>query len=158
MNILDSTCTVTGCRIRDGILSGAVIYGHDCKPTFIENEVCHNRESGIFVFAGARPYVTKNVCFSNHHFGIAVRDPDTHPDLIRNVCKDNMLSGILMFYHAAAMLLENTCENNQHWGFVMTPECDTSPDRDQLVTTNAFSKNPMGAIKITEEPLAEIGR
>lgn len=158
MNVLDSTCTITGCRIAEGILSGIVIYGPQCRPSLIENEVCRNRESGIFVFAGASPYLTKNVCHANHHFGIAVRDAETCPDLVRNLCRDNMMSGILMFYHAAAMVLENTSRDNQHWGIVMTPECKTTPVREELEKTNTLEPNPRGTIHVTEEPLAEIGR
>ncbi len=69
INIFDSTCTITQCRATDGLLSGIVIYGPNCRPSLIENEVCRNRESGIFCFAGAQPYLAKNVCFDNHHFG-----------------------------------------------------------------------------------------
>jgi len=158
MNVLDSACKITQCRISEGILSGIVVYGPECRPTLTENEVCYNRESGIFIFAGARPYISKNDCFGNHHFGIAVRDPQTRPDLVRNLCRENMLSGMLLFYHAEAMILENHCRDNQHWGFVSTPECKTSPDRNALVSANHFSPNPRGPLFITEEPLAEIGR
>lgn len=158
MNVLDSVCTIAQCRISEGILSGIVVYGPECRPTLTENEVCYNRESGIFVFAGARPYISKNDCFGNHHFGIAVRDPQTRPDLVRNLCRKNMLSGLLLFYHAESLVLENTCRENQHWGFVATPECKTSPDREALLTANLFASNPRGPLFITEEPLAEIGR
>ena len=158
MNVLDSTCTITQCRIADGVLSGIVVYGPNCHATLVENEVCRNRESGIFVFGGARPYVAKNLCFDNHHFGIAVRDPDTRPDLVRNICRHNMLSGILMFHHAEAMVLDNRCHDNQHWGFVTTPECRTTPDRDDLVAANSFDPNPRGALTVTDQPLADIGR
>jgi hypothetical protein len=158
MNILDSTCTITGCRATEGVLSGVVVYGPNCRPTLIDNEVCRNRESGIFVFAGARPYVAQNLCYANHHFGIAVRDPNTHPDLVRNTCRDNMLSGILLFHHAEAMVLDNTCCDNQHWGLVTTPECQTTPPRDQLTTANRLGPNPRGPLMVTAEPLAEIGR
>jgi Right handed beta helix region len=158
MNVLDSTCTITGCRITEGLLSGIVVYGPRCRPSLIGNEVCRNRESGIFIFAGARPYVTQNRCHANHHFGIAVRDPETRPDLIRNICRDNMLSGILVFHHAGAMVLENTCQDNQHWGFVKTPECATTPGCDELAKANRLESNPRGALCVTEEPLAEIGR
>lgn len=158
INVLDSTCTITQCRASEGVLSGVVLYGPNCRPAFVENEVCYNRESGIFSFAGARPYIAHNVCYENHHFGIAVRDPETHPDIVRNLCRNNMLSGMLMFHHAEAMLLDNTCRDNQHWGLVTTPECKTSPDRDQLETTNSLNANPRGAMQVTQEPLAEIGR
>jgi len=158
MNVLDSTCTITRCRITEGLLSGIVVYGPQCRPTLIDNEICRNRESGIFIFAGARPYVTKNHCYANHHFGIAVRDPETRPELMRNLCRDNMLSGILIFYHAGAMVLENRCRDNQHWGLVSTPECKTTPDRDELTKANTLEPNPRGALCVTEEPLAEIGR
>lgn len=158
MNILDSTCTITGCKATEGLLSGVVVYGPDCRPTLMDNEVCQNRESGIFVFGGARPYVAQNICYANHHFGIAVRDPETRPDLVRNVCRDNMLSGMLMFHHAQALLLENTCRDNQHWGLVTTPECETTPDRDQLSSSNVLEPNPRGALRVTPDPLAEIGR
>ncbi|WP_447980675.1 right-handed parallel beta-helix repeat-containing protein [Candidatus Nitrospira bockiana] len=158
MNILDSACTITQCRARDGILSGVVVYGPDCRPSLIENDVCHNRESGIFVFGGARPYVAQNRCSANHHFGLAVRDPGSRPDLVRNHCFDNMLSGILLFYHAEALLASNTCRNNWHWGLVMTPDAVTSPPVDQLVATNDLEGNPRGPLTITEQPLRDIGR
>ncbi len=158
INVLDSVCTITQCRITEGVLSGIVLYGPECRATLTENEVCYNRESGIFIFAGARPYISKNDCFGNHHFGIAVRDPQTRPDLVRNLCRKNMLSGILLFYHAEAMILENTCRDNHHWGLVTTPECKSSPDREALVSANLFIQNPRGPLFITEEPLAEIGR
>jgi hypothetical protein len=158
INVLDSTCTITQCRATEGLLSGVVLYGPECRPALVDNEVCHNRESGIFAFAGARPYLAHNVCYENHHFGIAVRDPETHPDLVRNLCHHNMLSGILMFHQAGAMVLDNTCRDNQHWGLVTTPECKTTPERDQLETTNSLHANPRGAIHVTQEPLAEIGR
>ena len=158
MNILDSTCTITSCRATEGILSGIVLYGPHCRPTLLDNEVCSNRESGIFAFAGARPYIAQNLCYENHHFGIAVRDPGTHPDLVRNICRENLLSGILMFHHAEAMVLDNTCRDNQHWGFVTTPECQTSPPRDQLAASNTLEPNPRGALMVTEQPLSEIGR
>jgi len=35
------------CRAAESILSGVVIYGPQSRPTFIKNEVCGNRESGI---------------------------------------------------------------------------------------------------------------
>lgn len=158
INILDSTCTIIGCRATEGLLSGVVIYGPDCRPTLIDNEVCHNRESGIFSFAGARPYLAQNHCFGNHHFGLAVRDEGTLPDLIRNVCRENMLSGMLMFHHAEAMVLNNICRDNQHWGLVTTPECRTSPPREELAASNDLEHNPRGAIQVTDEPLSEIGR
>lgn len=158
MNVLDSTCTIAGCRIAEGILSGIVIYGPESRPSLIDNEVCRNRESGIFVFAGARPYVSRNDCHANHHFGIAVRDPDSRPDLVRNTCRDNMLSGILLFHHAEAMVLENICRDNQYWGLVATPDCKTTPDREELTKANTLEPNPRGAVHVTEEPLAEIGR
>jgi hypothetical protein len=158
MNILDSTCTITGCRATEGILSGIVLYGPHCRPALTDNEVCHNRESGIFAFAGASPYLMQNVCYGNHHFGIAVRDLNTRPDLVRNVCRDNLLSGILLFHHAEAMILNNTCRNNQHWGLVMTPDCRTSPGLDQLAGANILEPNPRGKYVVTEEPLSEIGR
>ncbi len=158
MNVLDSVCTISRCRIADGVLSGIVVYGPECRATLVENEVCRNRESGIFIFAGARPYVAKNLCYDNHHFGIAVRDPETRPDLVRNVCRHNMLSGILLFHHAEAMVLENVCRDNQQWGFVTTPECRTTPDRDALIAANTFHANPHGAMTVTDQPLADIGR
>jgi hypothetical protein len=139
-------------------LSGVVIYGPDCRPTLIDNEVCHNRESGIFSFAGARPYLAQNDCYGNHHFGLAARDPGTHPDIVRNLCRENLLSGILLFHHAEAMVLENTSRDNLHWGLVTTPECQTSPPRDQLATANTLEPNPRGALMVTEQPLSEIGR
>jgi len=158
MNLLDSTCAVTHCRAWDGILSGAVIYGPESRPTFVGNEFCSNRESGLFVFAGAQPRLAENVCRGNHHFGIAVRDDGSYPELVRNHCRENMMSGILLFHHARALLVENCCTDNLHWGFVMTPDCSTSPDRDTLAASNTLIPNPRGAITVTETPLSEIGR
>jgi parallel beta-helix repeat protein len=135
-----------------------VIYGPEARPTFVENEVCHNRESGIFIFAGARPYISKNICHGNHHFGIAVRDHETCPDLLRNTCRNNMLSGILLFHLAEAMMLENNCYDNQEWGLVMTPDCKTSPSLAELTVANKFDQNPRGALNVTRTPLADIGR
>jgi hypothetical protein len=63
-----------------------------------------------------------------------------------------------MFHHAKALLLENVCRDNQHWGFVTTPECETTPPRDELTKGNRLDDNPRGAILVTQEPLAEIGR
>ncbi|MEC4672551.1 MAG: right-handed parallel beta-helix repeat-containing protein [Nitrospirota bacterium] len=158
MNILDTVCTISQCRASEGLLSGIVIYGPKCRPTLLDNEVCHNRESGIFSFAGAQPYLTHNTCFSNHHFGMAVRDDGTSPDLVKNLCHDNMLSGILLFNQAKALLLENNCRDNHQWGLVMTPDCVPTPETDQLSQANAFSQNPRGAMVITHEPLLDIGR
>ena len=158
MNILDSTCTISRCRATEGILSGVVIYGPQCRATFVDNDVCHNRESGIFVFAGAQPRVADNLCRGNHHFGIAVRDPGSHPELVRNRCRENMLSGMLLFHHAGAMLMDNVCSDNLHWGMVMTPEARPSPDREMLDSSNVLQPNPRGAMIVTDEPLAEIGR
>lgn len=158
MNILDSTCTITSCRAMEGILSGIVIYGSQSRPTLSDNEVCQNRESGIFSFAGSQPYLTKNDCVGNYHFGIAIRDDGTRPDIVQNICRKNMLSGMLLFHSAQALLLNNTCQNNYHWGLVMTPECQTSPDRDQLIEANSLTPNPRGSMTVTTEPLAEIGR
>ena len=135
-----------------------MIYGPQCRATFVDNEVCHNRESGIFVFAGAQPRVAENLCRGNHHFGIAVRDLGSHPELVRNRCRENMLSGMLLFHHAGAMLMDNTCSDNFHWGIVMTPEARSSPGRDVLASSNTLMPNPRGAMIVTDEPLAEIGR
>ena len=158
INILDSTCTIQGCRAMEGILSGIVIYGSQSRPTISLNEVCRNRESGIFSFAGAQPYLTKNRCVGNYHFGIAVRDDGTQPDIIQNLCQQNLLSGILLFHSARALLLDNQCQNNSHWGLVTTPECQTSPDRDELIEANILTPNPRGPLTVTTKPLAEIGR
>jgi len=158
MNILDSTCTINQCRATEGILSGVVIYGPQCRVTVIDNDVCHNRESGIFVFAGAQPRISDNLCRGNHHFGIAVRDPGSHPELVRNRCRENMLSGMLLFHHAEALLMDNTCSDNLHWGVVMTPEARPSPNREALASSNRLLPNPRGAMIVTDEPLAEIGR
>ena len=158
INIFDSTCTITQCRATEGLLSGIVIYGPNCRPSLIENEVCQNRESGIFCFAGAQPYLAKNVCFHNHHFGLTVRDDGTRPDLIKNICRHNMLSGILLFYGAQALILENECHDNFHWGLVMTPDCRLTPELNQLLSCNALDENPRGACIVTEQPLGEIGR
>lgn len=158
INILDSTCTISQCRAMEGILSGIVIYGPECQPSLHDNEVCGNRESGIFTFAGARPYMTNNACFDNHHFGLAVRDDGSYPDLKQNICHHNMLSGILLFHGAKALLLGNTCEHNYHWGLVMTPDSYTSPEQEQLLQANALTNNPRGPLIVTQEPLGEIGR
>ena len=158
INILDSTCTIKGCRAMEGILSGIVIYGSHSRPTLLENEVCQNRESGIFSFAGAQPYLTQNRCIGNYHFGIAVRDDGTQPDIVQNICTNNLLSGILLFYSAKALVLNNRCQDNSHWGLVSTPECQTSPDRDQLIEANILTPNPRGSLMVTTEPLADIGR
>ncbi len=158
MNILDSVCTISKCRALEGLLSGVVLYGPECRPTLSENEVCYNRESGIFSFAGARPYISQNTCFGNHHFGIAVRDDGTSPDIVRNTCRNNMLSGILLFHSAKALLLENHCHDNQHWGIVMTPDSQSSPEQEKLIEANQLNDNPRGSLIITYEPLAEIGR
>ncbi|MBX3236160.1 MAG: right-handed parallel beta-helix repeat-containing protein [Nitrospiraceae bacterium] len=158
MNLLDSQCIVTECRAMEGLLSGVVIYGPEARGTFIDNEVCYNRESGIFVFAGAQPRVAQNACFGNHHFGMAVRDPGSHPEFVRNHCLDNMLSGMLLFHHAEALLLNNVCRNNQHWGIVMTPECRPTPPREDLAGANELTPNPRGPIIVTEQPLVDIGR
>ena len=158
MNILDSTVTITQCRALDGILSGVVIYGPECRPGFHDNEVCRNRESGIFIFAGAQPRIAQNLCADNHHFGIAVRDPGSHPELVRNLCRDNMMSGILLFHYAEGLLLDNDCRDNEHWGIVMTPDCKPVPGRNDLASSNVLKKNPRGAVQVTEQPLGEIGR
>ncbi len=158
INIFDSTCTITQCRATEGLLSGIVIYGPNCRPSLIENEVCRNRESGIFCFAGAQPYLAQNLCFENHHFGLAVRDDGTRPDFLKNVCRHNMLSGILLFHGAQALILENACYDNCHWGLVMTPDSKSTPELDQLLSCNTFSQNPRGASLVTEQPLGEIRR
>lgn len=158
INVLDSTCTITQCRAMEGILSGVVLYGPECRAAFTDNEVCRNRESGIFVFAGAQPRVAGNRCFENHHFGIAVRDPGSQPELVRNECESNMLSGILLFHHGAALLLENDCHDNQHWGLLMTPDARPNPSLDELVTVNQFEANPRGSYTVSDQPLADIGR
>lgn len=158
LNLLDSTCTISQCRVTDAILSGAVLYGTDCRPTLIDNEVCHNRESGIFVFGGASPRIANNVCFGNHHFGLAARDAGSQPEFVRNLCRDNWLSGMLLFGEAQAMVLENTCRDNQHWGIVLTPDCTTTPGVEELMKVNDLGGNPRGALHVTEQPLIEIGR
>lgn len=158
MNLLDSTCTITACRVTEGILSGMVIYGPESRPTVMDCEVCYNRESGIFIFAGARPYIRQNLCHGNHHFGIAVRDPQTCPDLVRNTCRENLLSGILMFQYAEGMVLENDCHDNQGWGIVITPNCKPNPSFSEIETPNRFDKNPRGALLVTQTPLSDIGR
>ncbi len=158
INLLDSSCTVADCRAQDGVLSGVVIYGPQSRPAFVNNEVCQNRESGIFVFAGAQPRLADNVCHHNHHFGIAVRDPGSRPDLVRNRCDDNWLSGILLFHRAEALLADNEANNNHHWGLVLTPDCQPTPSGEQLVSANRLGFNPRGAMNVTEAPLSEIGR
>lgn len=158
INVLDSTCVISECRAMEGILSGVVLYGPECRLTFSGNEVCRNRESGIFIFAGAQPRVADNRCFENHHFGIAVRDAGTCPDLVRNQCEENMLSGMLLFHHGGALLADNRCRGNQHWGIVMTPDAHPNPAPPELQAANNFSQNPRGAYSMTDEPLEEIGR
>ncbi|HTP42546.1 MAG TPA: right-handed parallel beta-helix repeat-containing protein [Nitrospiria bacterium] len=158
MNVLDSSCTITGCRVMEGILSGIVIYGPECRPTFVENEVCLNRETGIFIFAGAKPYVARNLSRDNHHFGIAVRDHESRPDLVRNVCRGNMLSGILLFQYAEALVAENDCHDNHDWGLVITPDCATTPPVEELTAVNQLDRNPCGAVLVTDRPLESIGR
>ncbi len=158
LNILDSVCTISQCRATEGLLSGVVIYGPDCRPTLQGNEVCHNRESGIFSFAGAQPYLRENVCFGNHHFGIAVRDEHTRPDVIKNICRNNMLSGLLLFSLGEALILDNTFEMNAHWGIVMTPDSQSTPEPEKLPHSNTFTDNPRGEYTITTEPLTDIGR
>lgn len=158
MNLLDSTCLITACRVTEGILSGIVIYGPESRPTVTHCEVCHNRESGIFIFAGARPYIRENLCHGNHHFGLAVRDHETRPDLVRNICRNNRLSGILMFHFAQAMVLENDCHDNDGWGMVVMPDCKTTPPLSEIKTANQLDQNPRGALLVTEAPLADIGR
>ena len=158
INALDSTCTIAECRAIDGVLSGVVLYGPECRLTFSGNEVCRNRESGIFVFAGAHPRVADNHCFDNHHFGIAVRDEGTCPDLVRNICERNLLSGLLLFHHAGALLADNLCRDNEHWGMVFTPDAYPNPAPPSVATMNKLELNPRGAYRITDTPLTEIGR
>jgi len=158
INVLNSTCLITQCRAIEGILSGVVLYGPDCRVTFIENEVCRNRESGIFVFAGAQPRIADNQCRDNHHFGIAVRDPGSRPELVRNQCEGNMLSGILLFHHAEGLLVDNVCRNNHQWGVLMTPDSQPAPSPSELSTMNRLEENPYGAYSISDQPLAAIGR
>lgn len=158
INALDSTCVISNCRAREGVLSGVLLYGPECRVVFTENEVCFNRESGIFVFAGAQPRVVANQCFENHHFGIAVRDQASQPELIRNVCERNMLSGILLFSQAGGLLLDNDCRRNYQWGMVMTPDAKPNPIPTELPAMNRLDDNPRGAITSTEQPLIDIGR
>jgi parallel beta-helix repeat protein len=158
MNVLDSSCVITQCRAMEGILSGVLLYGPNCRATFADNEVCRNRESGIFVFAGAQPRVAGNRCFENHHFGIAVRDSGSHPELVRNRCDTNMLSGMLLFHHGEALIVDNICRNNQHWGVVISPDSHPNPVPQELSSANQLSENPRGSYAILDQPLAEIGR
>ena len=158
INIFDSTCTITQCRATEGLLSGIVIYGPNCRPSLLDNEVCRTPESGIFSFAGAQPYLTRNVCSHNHHFGLAVRDDGTRPDFLKNICRHNMLSGMLLFHGAKALILENECYDNCHWGLVMTPDSRSTPELEQLLSCNVLTANPRGACIVTEQPLGEIGR
>lgn len=158
MNLLDTTCSLTSCRAKEGVQSGILVYGPTSRASLIDNEVCGNRESGIFIFAGARPYLRENVCYDNHHFGIAVRDAETRPDLVRNICRNNLLSGMLLFYFAEALLLENQCYDNAQWGLVLTPDCKPSPSFESLITSNTLEQNPRGALFETGDPLREIGR
>lgn len=158
LNILDSTCVITQCRAMEGILSGVVLYGPECRATFTENEVCRNRESGIFVFAGAQPRVANNRCIENHHFGIAVRDPGSHPEIVRNQCEANMLSGILLFHHGEGLIVDNICRDNQHWGVLITPDSHPNPSPQELPKVNQLERNARGAYAISDQPLADIGR
>jgi len=158
INALDSTCVISQCRAKEGVLSGVLLYGPECCVVFTENEVCCNRESGIFVFAGAQPRVVANQCFDNHHFGIAVRDQASQPELIRNVCERNMLSGILLFSQAGGLVLDNICQRNHQWGVVMTPDAKPNPTPTELPAMNRLDDNPRGAITTTEQPLIDIGR
>lgn len=158
LNILDSTCVITQCRAMEGILSGVVLYGPECRATFTENEVCRNRESGIFVFAGAQPRVANNRCIENHHFGIAVRDPGSHPEIVRNQCEANMLSGILLFHHGEGLIVDNVCRDNQHWGVLITPDSHPNPSPQELPKVNQLERNARGAYAISDQPLADIGR
>ncbi len=158
INVLDSTCVISDCRAMEGVLSGVVLYGPECRVTFSGNEVCRNRESGIFVFAGAQPRVADNRCFDNHHFGIAVRDEGTCPDIVRNQCDSNMLSGILLFHHGGALLADNRCRDNQHWGVVATSDAHPNPVFSELAQANDLAGNPRGAYAVTDQPLKEIGR
>ncbi|HEU4684877.1 MAG TPA: right-handed parallel beta-helix repeat-containing protein [Nitrospira sp.] len=158
MNLLDSSCTITECRAMNGILSGVLIYGPASRMAFLKNEICDNRESGIFVFAGAQPRLAENLCHRNDHFGIAVRDCGSHPELVRNRCERNMLSGILLFHQAGAFFGDNRCVDNSGWGIVTTPDCACSPAVDALEASNILSPNSRGTIWVTENPLSEIGR
>lgn len=158
INVLDSTCVISDCRAMEGVLSGVVLYGPECRATFSGNDVCRNRESGIFVFAGAQPRVADNRCFDNHHFGIAVRDAGTCPDVVRNQCDSNMLSGMLLFHHGGALLADNVCRGNQHWGVVVTPDAHPNPAPSELTNANDLSRNPRGAYVVTDQPLEDIGR
>ncbi|ALA56752.1 right-handed parallel beta-helix repeat-containing protein [Nitrospira moscoviensis] len=158
MNVLDSTCVITHCRATEGILSGVLLYGPDCRVVLAENEVCRNRESGIFVFAGAQPRIVGNQCRENHHFGIAVRDPGSQPEIVRNHCEGNMLSGILLFHHAAGLLADNVCHGNQQWGLVLTPDSRPNPSLQELPAANRLTGNPRGAYALLDQPLADIGR
>jgi parallel beta-helix repeat protein len=142
----------------EGVLSGVVLYGPECRATFSGNEVCRNRESGIFVFAGAQPRLTDNRCFDNHHFGIAVRDAGTCPDVVRNQCDSNMLSGMLLFHHSGALLADNHCRDNQQWGVVVTPDAHPNPALSELANANDLARNPRGAYVVTDQPLEDIGR
>ena len=69
-----------------------------------------------------------------------------------------MMSGILLFHYAEALLLDNDCRDNEHWGIVMTPDCKPVPGRHDLASSNALTRNPRGAVQVTEQPLGEIGR
>jgi parallel beta-helix repeat protein len=158
VNVLDSACVITHCRATEGILSGVLFYGPECRVAFMENEVCHNRESGIFVFAGAQPRIAENQCRDNHHFGIAVRDSSSHPELVRNQCHGNMLSGILLFHHAEALIVGNVCRDNQQWGLVITPDSRCNPAPTELSAVNDMDDNPRGPYVMSEQPLADIGR
>jgi parallel beta-helix repeat protein len=142
----------------EGILSGVLLYGPECRATFSDNEVCRNRESGIFVFAGAQPRITGNRCVDNHHFGIAVRDSGSYPEIVRNLCETNMLSGMLLFHHGGGLILDNNCTGNQHWGVLVTPDSHPNPSPMELPEMNRLDGNPRGAYTVSDQPLADIGR
>ena len=71
-----------------------MIYGPEARPTFIDNEVCSNRESGIFVFAGAQPRVAQNVCYGNPFWFGGARSRQSS-GVRSGMCHSNMLSGML---------------------------------------------------------------
>ena len=118
LNILDSICTISHCRATEGLLSGIVIlWTRLGRPTLIDNEISHNRESGIFSFAGAQPYLRAKLLFCQSSFWNCREGPEgTRPEMVKNNCRGNMLSGILLFHFAKALVPLEYREENAHWG------------------------------------------
>jgi len=155
MNILDSTCTISACPQPKASCRGSSCTAQ-LRATMNRQRGLLQRESGIFVFAGARPYVAQNRCFANHHFGLAPATPTRARISRATSAPNNMLSGILLFHHAEALDAGQHLLRQQHWGFVTTRSA--RPRRaGPTGGANTLQPNPRGAIMVTHEPLAEIG-